>query len=506
MVTVAILVSVFAGCSTVEEVDRHRQLTQSVHDNNYRKALELVNAEEFFPEERSALLRLLEKGTVNYCASNYYQSLKIFEEAKKLSNDLFTKSMTSAAVGIVDSNLNEFYGRKYEHSLIRFYESLSHYSLYYSGKYESREESSRGRTTIHVKEKNLVDEEKRFHFVAAKSVLKAWNALLNSYENENYGKAVYKSDLMEKIWGAFIHRESGSYDDRQIALGLYKQAKNILSRDYGIYPIFNRKHKKFRENFHKFSSSANTGKIRSQYMEETTYAKELYKFIDVEIEKLQSNKSSNLLILLKDGLVVEKKSKPYDFPIGASLFESTDGKETWKYCKDILKIGTSIRLSIPNINYKNTKNKFEARLLDLNGNIVAIIPIVLVLPVSDIAFYEIDREIFTETSKMIATTVAKYVAAIYTSYKLYKQIKDDKLGFIIASNLFIAEKSFIDKSSRPDLRQWLTLPSNIRIGSGYLDAGNYLLKIYSIDENSLAEVYRKEIKIGQTLTFIDINL
>ncbi|MDR2778561.1 MAG: hypothetical protein LBB13_03650 [Rickettsiales bacterium] len=501
----ATLITMFVGCSTVDEIDRHRQLIQAVGSGKYNRALELVNAGDFFPEERSALLRLLERGTVNYRAGNYYQSLKIFEEARKLSNDLYSRSITSAAAGLVDSSLNEFYGRRYEHSLIRFYESLNHYNLYYSGRYESHGEN-RGNKTIQLQEKILSDGERRFHFTAAKNILREWNSLLNSYENEDYRKAVYKSDLMEKLWGAFIHEESGSSSDRQTAMALCRQAKTVLARDYGIYPVFNVNHREFKKNFHRFIDSTNGGKIRKKYTGDTAYARELSEFVDSKIEKLRNHRNNNLVILIKDGLVVRKKSKTYRFSLTASLFESDEREEIWKFCTDILKAETSITLSIPSIEYKNIGNKFEARLFDSNENIVAKIPIVLVLPISDIAFGEIDREIAAETGKILATIAAKYAAAIYTSYKLYKQVNNDKLGFILAYNLFRAEKLLIDKSSRPDLRQWLTLPDNLRIGEDHVDGGNYLLKIYSLSENSQIEVYRKEITIGQDTTFVDINL
>jgi hypothetical protein len=500
-----IFVLMSSGCSTVSNLERHRQLVQNVGSNNYKKSLELVSAKEFFPEERSALLRLLEIGNVSYRSGNYYRSLKVFEAASKLGDNLFTKSITSAAMGAFDSNMDEFYGRKYEHSLIRFYESLDHYNLYCVGKYESSGENY-GDKSVYGKGKILSEEERRFHFVAAKSIVKGWNFLLNSYENENYGKAVYKSDLLEKIWGAFIHEESGSYGDRQIALGLYRQAKTVLARDYGIYPIFNAEYEKFRENFRRQSDSAYAVEIRKKHTKETTYARDLYKYIDDKIEKLQNNRSSNLTILLKDGLVVEKKSKPSTFLIDASMFKSFGGEEVWKYFEGELKAETTVNLSIPVINYRNTKNKFEAVLFDLQGNIVEKIPIVLVLPVSDIAFYEIDREIASETDKIMATTSAKYATAVYSSYKLYSQFQDKKMGLTFAAKLFATEKLLIDASSEPDLRQWLTLPGNIRIGSGYLNTGNYLLKIYSIDDASQTEVYSRKINIGQDTTFVDVNL
>jgi hypothetical protein len=211
------------------------QLTVFVKANDLTNGLQLVKSDKFYPEERSRLLKLVELGTLQNLNHDYYQSLKTFEKAQELSDQLFTISISKkVSSSVLNDNLDNYYGEKYERSMIRFYQVLDHFLLSQNGVYEANG---------NIPAKTLDAKEKRFHLSAARSVLLEWNSLLENYKMTSGGVATYKDDLLAKIFGGFIHEQIGSVEDRGIALNLYKAGKTLLFRNLNlfstskIYPI-----------------------------------------------------------------------------------------------------------------------------------------------------------------------------------------------------------------------------------------------------------------------------
>ena len=135
-----VILYIFLVCSCSSTLDK-RKTSQSVYievmNKNYQNALEIINNNDFYSADTSKLLKYLELGTINYLNNNYYQALKNFEKAKKISDDLYTISISKKALSAWDANLDIYYGEVYEASLIRFYISLINYNLYQQGFYEA---------------------------------------------------------------------------------------------------------------------------------------------------------------------------------------------------------------------------------------------------------------------------------------------------------------------------------------------------------------------------------
>ena len=118
---------------------------------NYNEALKIVNNDDFFSEERSELLNKLEKGTTYYLKNDYFQAMQYFKEAREISDNLYTISIKKKLASILNANLDNYYGEIYERSLLRFYESLIHYNLYQTGKYEAYTKTIEGKTIVAYK-------------------------------------------------------------------------------------------------------------------------------------------------------------------------------------------------------------------------------------------------------------------------------------------------------------------------------------------------------------------
>jgi len=57
-----------------------------------------------------------------------------------------------------------------------------------------------------------------------------------------------------KLYGAKVHELVGSPEDLQIASILYKDAKDILFKNYNTYPTFNSSYKEFKRDYDKLAS------------------------------------------------------------------------------------------------------------------------------------------------------------------------------------------------------------------------------------------------------------
>src|SRR5690606_11079103 len=110
-------------------------------------------------------------------------------------------------------------------------------------------------------------------------------SLLSRYTKERLGESVYKTDLMAKLLGAYIHEEIGSNAEKQIARQLYKDAKEVLFKYYNLYPSFNKKYKKFNDDYEKLAKLSRK-KIDNDCIEPTEYAKNLNDFIDERLNDL----------------------------------------------------------------------------------------------------------------------------------------------------------------------------------------------------------------------------
>jgi hypothetical protein len=133
--------------------------------------------------------------------------------------------------------------------------------------------------------------------------------------------------------------------------------------------------------------------------------------------------------------------------------------------------------------------------------------VVLIEPLSDIGFADFEDKKSILYSKIMANVAAKYSVSLTTIYEMYKSNNSKNNVLLVAAALssFKVADRIIKNSTHADLRQWTTLPGNIRIGSCRLDAGNYTLKLYSVDGNGKSKIIHSEnINISDGVSFVDV--
>ena len=246
-----------------------QKIVSNVSKKNYNEALKVV--EENYDRKESLLLNNLEKGTIYYLNNDYNNALKHFDEAEKISEDLYTISITSKLKSTVNDSLDNYSGRKYENGLIRFYKSLIYYKLYL--------------------DKNLNNDTRLSYLRKSRSNIIKWNSINNSYTDKDY----YNEYLLQKIWGYYIYKENNDSRSRTSL-----NSANKVLFNYYVFPSYNENNDKFRENFFKLNK-----KDLERLVVETDFSKSIKNFINSD------NKNNNFTILFKDGFINNIKVRCY---------------------------------------------------------------------------------------------------------------------------------------------------------------------------------------------------
>jgi hypothetical protein len=379
----------------------------------------------------------------------------------------------------LDENQAEFYGQRYERSLIRFYQSFLHYKL---------------------ASENV---DKKFHLGAAKNVLQEWDSIFNQYKLEVGSRSLYRSDLMENLWGGLIHEQIESPSDRQTALILYRRAKELLSSDYSIYPTFN-------SNYEQVDN-----------IQPTQHMQDLITYIDRKIAQLNDRSAvDNLVVVVKDGLISEKKIRNHSINLkqsdiwNASYISSilsTPANSSHNIDQNAFAIFLSVILLKDDLAYYTSYIDFKdttqvmATVTGDNDFSVAF-PLAVAEPLSDIAVVDINHKNTVENAKLVARMTAEYVTAAVTAYLTYREIlkrsENSLSALLVALPIFKALCKGIRAHNRPDLRQWRLLPSNIHLGTAYLPPGTYTLNI-SKDNKS---AYTSKLIVSDQRIMVDVNM
>lgn len=510
--------SVLAACSSNR--DLHLKLVQNVKDGNYPEAIKITNDKDFYNEERNRLLKEVETASTQYYAGNYYQALQSFDNAKHISDELYTKSISSQIASILNDTNSEFSGNIYERSQIRLYQALCHYNLAIAGKNEAYTFVDEDGKVVNIPEQILSAKDKQNHINATRNIMKEWHSLFAQYQAETSGKPTYKADLMQALFGAFLYTQSGTSTDRQIALGLYREAKETLFYNYNIYPAFNEKYEAFINNYSKFDSM-NTEAIKSLYVKPTQYAINLQNFIDSKINQLNAGKDDNLFIMFKEGFIADKKAKEYKLNLKSEdILLLTDlagilaaagggnvgGAEFATFAASTL-LNNAV-YELPEIEPQDILD-VKGELFDYREKKIMDLPIILASPLSNIAYKDISEKIPGEKAKLITKLTTEYVTAAAAAYITYREMKEQTNEFVAllsALGVYAGSAALIENTNEADIRQWKLLPNNIYISSVSVPNGKYTIRLSITDKNGKTSLYNKEIEVKDGKTFIDLNI
>jgi hypothetical protein len=526
------IVLLTSGCASHQS--SRQKLRHELTKKNYDEAFKLIETNSF-KDDNSKLLYFLEKGMVFHDAGKYYSSLKNLEKAKDVAQELFTVALSKKFLsGLTNDTFDSYYGARYERSLIFFYLCLNRILISQNGEWEEHFLSDIDASIQKgsefdklIPKKILTEQEKKRELVAARSELLLWDSQLTTNKEDKRGDSVFKDDLMAKIFGGHLHEMLETQQDNQIALQLYKDAKDLILKNYNSYLTFNQKSKDFKKDFKNFQTM-DVKDVINGYIQPTTYQTSLLTHIDENIKSLSTkinnnnnNNDNNLGIVLQWGLIAEKVPDVYNISL-ETLVNNIEDPETKKlvlqiglpilayFVQSVLGLGSnspsvspsanlvgtvasysavalaSIGFELPKIENKPTTENFEVEFLDKKNNLAVVksVPLFLVNPLGDIAEEAVAEESTFTLSKAIVRVGVKHITAILASYGTYKMMgggQDNLYKDIVAKSAAIVQYTgasrLIMASEKADTRYWSTLPQDLRMTNLSLPKGDYLVRL-----------------------------
>lgn len=472
------------GCSTGGRGDRF-ELRNFYATGAYDQGLEFIEKSKYYQEKNERLLTLMEKGMLYHAKGDYEKSSQFLDEARTLSNELYTTSISKKAEKtLLNDTYDVFYGEVYERSLLHFYLSLNAILNYQKSK-------------------------KRDDLFKARAEVLAWDSYLDSVKEDRLGKSVYKNDLLLKIYGAKIHEMMGTREDRNIALQLYKDAKDVLLKNYNTYPSFNQHYKDFKKDFDKLAKMP-IDEVKKKYILESELQKNLKDFIDDNISRLSKAEKKKTMkdiktpvtLVLEKGLIAEKVADKsfysLDFlskePLIAlfaadvlGLMPSPNAYNPGGAYMGILVASAALKnigigFELPKVINTDVPKKLSLVVLDKDNKEILVKEVPLINPMGDIAeeaVYESSAWTYTRTGFRLATKHGTAIAASFATYKALGGGKkeNDFLARNAAVIQYIGAAKAIEESEKADTRYWSTLPNEIRIVDMELNPGLYQLEI-----------------------------
>lgn len=477
-------VLLLAGCAgNQKEIIKYREMVQK---KDYKSALVLMKGDSIYKDEESRLLKYLELGTLHLYSEEYYQALQYFDLARDLSDKLFTVSISKKVAGVIgNQSADNYYGERYERSLIRYYTILAHYNLYDKGVYEAytdelRDEKGKITKSTPVASVTLDDAKKRFHLQAAKAVLLEWNSILEDFKKTTAGEVTYKDDLLAKFVGAVIHAKADTSSDKQIALGLYKESKNTVLKYYNSYQSFNTKYNDFNKDYKKLPElSPDT--LMKNYVGSTPLNTAVLAYSDEKIKEMNKGDVDNVYLVWHEGMIASKEIKKYEFPIGLEAAAITVGTKAdfVGFSKHALLIVESvvpkIQFEMPTVPYRPNNEDYKI-IVKKNGVVVTQKSGLLVDPLSEMAFYTMDSKATSDLIKVGTRVAAKHLVALGGAYLTYRNLREkmgDGFALISGTAAYNFASKGIAETEKADLRSWMTLPNQVRMNSFKLPPGEY---------------------------------
>jgi len=493
---------------------------------NYDKALEYLKESKNYQREESKLLLFLEKGLLEHAKGNYQNSIIDFEKAREIYKSLYTASLSKDVQALIlNDNYDHFYGATYERSLIHFFLALNHFLLH--------------------QEAQLTPKEKRQQLFAARAEILSWDSFLAEHIGEKKGKSVFKNDLLARIFGGFIHEYVGTKEDREIALQLYKDANDILFKNYNAYMAYNNLHKKFIEDFDKLHE-IKQGNVSDQYVNETLFQAELKEFLKYKvlaltkkrgknlykktIRNLKPNKvtlkklkkNDNITVILQRGIIPEKVARTEYFPLGTVMSQGSSSRygqnNIYNFASRDLRVGyapynyqsygsgylvggtLAIKFEVPIIKHRPVSEKISINILDFHGRPIREEKMVLISPMGEIAKQALAEDAAARYRRIGLRLATKYVSAIVAAYATYSGLRPklgEGLAKAIAMGEFAISSSVIQESEKADIRYWSTLPNEVSISSFYLPPGKYRLRANIREIADVNEGLKKSFLLGK---------
>ena len=188
--------AIHSGCAS--QMARSPYVKSYVDGQDFAAALEEI---EQIDKGTSRLLYLYEKGLVLHYSARYDESNEALEEAERLYDDLYTKSLSRELGSLLTSdNIIQYRGERFETALVHYYKILNYLSI-------SRPEEA------------VVE-------------CRKLNNRLRTFADS--GDSVYVNDPFLQYLTGMVYFEAGEVQDADVSLRVALDTYNALEKRYGV--------------------------------------------------------------------------------------------------------------------------------------------------------------------------------------------------------------------------------------------------------------------------------
>lgn len=424
VITIIIGSTQFSCGSMKTSIEQYTAIDKEVYFGNWDKAISLMqNEKDNTFGEKDRVLYWIDFALLNYYAKNDSIALEFFSKAEEAIDELYTKSVSKAAVSmLLNDNALEYFGEDYENIYISLFKAL-----------------------IYYKNDNIND---------AEVEIRRLNEKLSLLETKNMEMADNLNSSQNKVENFRINKNTfySSALARYLSMLIYLSQKNTDD------------------------ANIEKEKINEAFITESA----LYNFsrpdLDIYFKNSKKIKLNFLVMVGKSPIKYALNMKINSYKNEIKLY--TSQKNNWHFYETKrwqgISSGFNIKFSLPKIQKRGT-NVEKVEVL-VNGNVKTILSPIESIENISVATYKIKEPIIY--LKAITRSILKAIANEAANKEL-----DKKTGGGIWGSLTRALTSKImGTTENADLRITHYFPSLALIGLIELDEGNYNIKINYIDK------------------------
>lgn len=507
------LLLLFVSCAN-KQASEQKAYRELLTQGRFEEAMKHLEASELAKNKDSSLLLLMEKGRVLQLQGKNLESIPLYDQALDLAKQLYTERISKKILkALFNDQQDIYYGLPYEISQLHILQIVNYLQC-------SQQADS--------------DKERVQYLQKAKSLVVALDSFLKTLKKELLGEDIFKDDLSAKIIGAYVHLQIDTAQDRQTALLLYREAWDLLFKNYNLYKTYNFKATEFRQNFDKLPT-LEIAEIENSVVSRTNQQHDLRQFLlekivrltrkqrPAEIKQLarklgvgedvvkgvSDDQRPNVVLFIQSGLIPEKQSKRYDIGLEGAMNETdNNGAKSLiaqvgmpllaHFAADVLGLypqnpslpgmigsvyGSRAVVSIATIGFELPKmiapyreDQYQVR-GNFQGQGEKVFPIPNILPLGDMAEEAVEENsvgLYTRTGLRVA---GKHIGAIVAAYSAFKAAGETITAKWAAVAAYALATRGIAETEKADVRYWSSLPWDYRWQELALSEGDNELKL-----------------------------
>jgi hypothetical protein len=407
----------------------YNPIINDLKTENYSRAIATIDKskekKQYLNKDR--VLYYLDKGIVLYYQKEYDQSNQYLEDAELAMEELFTKSISKAALSLLlNDNVLDYFGEIYENLYVNVFKSINYLKLNkFDDAYVEVKRVNDKLRLLDDKYSDFVDQMNK----SDSAKIQIEKKPLNFYD-----------DVLAHYISYLIFRAEGEYDNSRISFQSLKSAWRSYPEIYSTpMPKSLKKKPKYQGEYLNILAFTGNGPIKIPIGGQITTYNDYIHVSDLSYFK-------NFVVINFPGM-----KQGYHFKFAFPDMQIHDS--------NIAKINV----------YINGKFKGKLEILEDLGKI------------ADKTF-EMNKHI--TYLKTVLRTTLKGLISVKRKEELRKKMGVEK-NFILGGLLNFGVDAAVDATENPDLRCWRTMPRHCYIGEYELAPGTYTISIRFYNRNGL---------------------